>query len=93
MDYLRSGWPPKLIRDRLGLTASQVEAAQRYIDEHGPEVETEYQTVVCDAEQNRQYWDERLRDREAAIAARPAKPEEAVVRAKLAATKARLDGR
>lgn len=89
LDYVHSGWPPKLIRDRLNLTDQQITDAFDYIAAHRTQVEAEYQQVLRDAEEIRQYWEERNRERLAAIAALPPKPEQAAIRAKLAATKAK----
>jgi hypothetical protein len=91
MDYVNAAWPPKLIRDGLNLTDEQVAGALRYINEHRAEVEAEYQQVLRDAEETRRYWDERNRERLAAIASVPPKPEQAAVRAKLAEAKAKLN--
>jgi uncharacterized protein (DUF433 family) len=93
LDYVHAGWPPKLIRDRLNLSDEQIRAALDYIAMHHVEVEAEYQQVLRDAEANRQYWEERHRERFAAIAALPPKPEHAAIRAKLAAAKAKLGQR
>lgn len=90
MDYIYAGWPPKLIRDRLNLTDQQITDALDYIALHRTEVETEYQQVLRDAEEIRQYWEELNRERLAAIAALPPKPEQAAIRARLAAAKAKL---
>jgi len=91
LDYIHAGWPAKLIRDRLNLTDQQITDALEYIAAHHAEVEAEYQQVRHEAEEIRQYWEERYHERLAAIAARPPKPEQAVVRAKLAAAKAKLN--
>jgi uncharacterized protein (DUF433 family) len=71
LDYVHVGWPPKLIRDRLNLTDHQITDALDYITTHQAEVETEYQQVLRDAEEIRQYWEQRNRERLAAIAALP----------------------
>ncbi len=84
MDYMVDGWPPKLIRDRLELTDRQITDVMAYIGEHRAEVEAEYQTVLRDAEEIRQYWEERNRERFAWIVAQPPKPELARIREKLA---------
>jgi len=68
----------------------EITDALDYITAHRAEVEAEYQQVLHDAQEIRQYWEERYRERLAAIAARPPKPEQAAIRAKLAAAKARL---
>ena len=91
MDYIHAGWPPKLIRDRLNLTDQQMSDALDYIATHQTEVETEYQQALRDAEEIRHYWEEHNRERLAAIATRPPKPEQAAIRAKLAAAKAKLN--
>lgn len=91
LDYIHAGWPPKLIRDRLNLTDQQITDALDYIATHQTEVETEYQQVLCDAAEIRHYWEEQNRERLAAIAALPPKPEQAAIRARLAAAKAKLN--
>jgi uncharacterized protein (DUF433 family) len=93
MDYLVADWPPKLIRDRLDLTDQQIEVALDYINQHRTEVETEYQEVLRSAEESRHYWEERNRERLAAIAKRPPQPGQEAIRAKLKAWKAQLESR
>ncbi|MGH9831456.1 MAG: DUF433 domain-containing protein [Blastocatellia bacterium] len=90
MDYVKADWPPKLIRDRLNLTDQQVADALAYIDQHREEVEAEYQQVLAESEEMKREWEEKRREIEAAIADKPVKPEEAEIRAKLAAAKAKL---
>lgn len=90
LDYVHAGWPPKLMQDRLSLTNEQVQAALAYIAVNAAEVQEEYQQVLRDAEASRQYWEEQQHDQIAAIAARPVPPEQAAVRAKLAAVRADL---
>ena len=89
MDYVTAGWPPKLIRDWLDLSDQQITGAMAYIEEHRAEVEAEYQQVLQEAEENRRYWEEYNRERRARVAARPDRPEQGALRAKLAAQKAR----
>lgn len=93
MDYFTAGYPAKLIREKLCLTDAQVDAALSYIKSHQTEVEVEYQQVLQIAEENRQYWEERNRERLAHIAAMPPKPGQQVIRAKLQAWKDRLESR
>ena len=69
MDYVKAGWPPSLIRDRLNLTDQQVADVIDYIEAHREQVETEYQMVLQQAEKNRRYWEERNRERLAQIEA------------------------
>lgn len=91
MDYLKQDWPSKLIRDWLDISDGQVRAALEYIAQHRSEVEAEYAQVLKDAEEIRQYWEERNRERLAQIAALPPKPGQEAIRAKLAARKAQRE--
>jgi uncharacterized protein (DUF433 family) len=91
MDYVTAGWPPQLIRDRLDLTDQQMTDVMSYIDLHRAEVEAEYQTVLQTAQEIRQYWEERNRERLAQIAAQPPKPGQEAIRKKLQAWKARIE--
>jgi hypothetical protein len=90
MDYLTEDWPPTLIRDVMDLTDEQIAGVMQYIADHRDQVEAEYQQVLRQAEANRQYWEERNRERFARIAAMPPKPEYAAIHARLAAYKAKL---
>jgi uncharacterized protein (DUF433 family) len=93
MDYLMASYPPKLIGEKLCLTDAQVNAALSYIKAHQAEVEAEYQEVLQLAEGNRQYWEERNRDRFARVAATPPKPGQEAAYAKLQAWKDRLESK
>lgn len=90
MDYVIADWPPKLIRDRLNLTEQQITDVMDYIAAHRVEVETEYQDVLQEAQANRQYWEDRNRERFAQIAALPPKPGQEALREKLRAWKTRI---
>lgn len=61
-----------------------------YIREHREEVETEYELVIRQAEERRQYWEERTGERLAEIAKLPPKPGQEAIRAKLEEAKKRL---
>lgn len=95
LDYLHDGWPPHLIRDWLNLTDEQLRVALDYIAAHRDEVEAEYRQVLASAEEIRGYWEERNRDRLAAIAARhadaPPDPRRDALRTKLAEHRARRE--
>ena len=91
MDYLKADWPPKLIQDRLNLTAKQMADVMEYIETHRAEVEAEYQLVLQQAEEIRQYWENRNRERFAEIAAMPPKPGQEEIQAKLQAWKKKLE--
>jgi uncharacterized protein (DUF433 family) len=90
LDYLHAGWPPHLIRDEFNLTDHQMTEVMQYIETHHDAVEAEYQTVLQQAEENRQYWEARNKERLAKIAALPPKPGQEVLRAKLQAAKEKL---
>jgi uncharacterized protein (DUF433 family) len=90
MDYLTAQYPPEYIRNMLNLTLEQVNAALSYIEENRVEVEAEYQSVLQEAEEIRQYWEERNRERLAQIKALPPKPGQEEVREKLQAWKEKL---
>lgn len=91
MDYVTEHYPPKFIRSMLNLTDEGVDAALAYIDAHRAEVETEYQLVLKEAEELRQYYEEQNRDRIARIAAKPPKPGTEAIRAKLQAERDKLE--
>jgi uncharacterized protein (DUF433 family) len=88
MDCVVDGWPPKLIRDRFDLTDQQIADVMAYLADHRAEVEAEYQQVLRDSEEVRRYWEDRNLDRFARIAALPHDPDQAAIRAKLAAYRA-----
>ncbi|MBD1808349.1 DUF433 domain-containing protein [Microcoleus sp. FACHB-SPT15] len=93
MDYVTAEYPPKFIRGMLNLTDEQVNAALFYIEANRAEVEAEYQTVLKEAEEIRQYWEERNREHFARIAAMPQKPGREALWAKLQAQKARHESK
>ncbi|MBM0742280.1 DUF433 domain-containing protein [Phormidium sp. CLA17] len=91
MDYVTAQYPSKFIRSLLDLTEEQINAALSYIEANRVEVEAEYQVVLKQAEENRQYWEERNRERFTQIAAMPPKPEQEALWAKLREQKAKHD--
>lgn len=91
MDYLVEQYPAKFIRAMLSLTDEQVSSALSYIDAHRAKVEAEYQAVLREAEELRQYYEEQNRDLIAHIAAKPPRPGTEVIRAKLRAERAKLE--
>ncbi len=90
MDYIKAGKSAETIRDDFRLTIKQTADALDYIEKHRAEVETEYEQVLKEAEEEQQYWEERNRERFAQIAALPPKPGQEEIRAKLQATKTKL---
>jgi uncharacterized protein (DUF433 family) len=89
MDYIHANYPRHLIRHQFYLTDEQFDAAISYIDAHYEEVESEYQIVVQQAEEIRDYWNERNKERIANISKLPPKPEYASAWQKLQARKAK----
>jgi uncharacterized protein (DUF433 family) len=91
MDYLNAGWAAKLVQGWLRLTDAQMDVALSYIATHRKEVEAEYKEVLQTAQEIREYWEEKNRERFARIAALPPKPGQEAIRAKLQAHKAKLE--
>ena len=90
MDYIHANYPRHLIRHQFYLTDEQFNGAMSYIDNHYEDVESEYQTVLEQAEEIRHYWEERNKDRIADISKLPPKPEYLSAWQKLQARKAKL---
>ncbi|NMG08760.1 DUF433 domain-containing protein [Brasilonema sp. UFV-L1] len=90
MDHLKAGWTPKLIRHWLPLTEEQLNAALSFIDVNRTEVEAEYQTVLQETQEIREYWEDKNRERLTQIAKLSPKPEQEEIHAKLQAWKAKL---
>lgn len=88
MAYLIGRHPPKFIRSLFDLTEAQMDAALSYIEENRAVIEAEYQTVLKEAEETRQYWEERNREHFTRITAMPRKPEHEALWAKLQEQKA-----
>ncbi|MBE9093098.1 MULTISPECIES: DUF433 domain-containing protein [unclassified Tychonema] len=89
MDYVIAQYPPKFIRSLFDLTEDQINAALSYIDTHRAEVDAEYQVVLKETEELRQYYEEQNRDRVARIATLPPPPGLEAAWEKLQASKAR----
>jgi len=87
MDFLKADCPHEEIMTCFRLTIRQMNDVLKYIETHRDEVESEYRQVVSQAEQRRQYWDERNKERFRLIA--EAKPK-SDLRSRLQAWKARL---
>ncbi|HEY9647366.1 MAG TPA: DUF433 domain-containing protein [Chroococcidiopsis sp.] len=89
MDYVTAQYPPQFIRSLFDLTEDQINAALSYIEVNRPEVDAEYQLVLKQAEENRQYWEERSREHLAHIAKVYPKPDQEALWAKLQEQKTR----
>ncbi|MEQ8466431.1 DUF433 domain-containing protein [Coleofasciculus sp. E1-EBD-02] len=83
MDYLKADYPHKYIRDIFNLTDEQMNGVLAYIEAHQAEVEAKYQEVLQTAQEIRDYWQERNRERLAKIAAAPPRSGYEAVRLKL----------
>jgi hypothetical protein len=81
----------KSIQGLFELTEEQINAALAYIEANRATVEAEYQIVLKEAEELRQYYEEKNRDLIARLAAQPPKPGQEAVRAKLQAAKAKFE--
>lgn len=90
MDYLKDEWPPHLIQDWFNLTDEQIQGVLDYVEAHQEEVDAEYQQVLADADEIKQYWEEHNRERFAKIATLPPPPGKEVAWAKLQKKKAKL---
>jgi uncharacterized protein (DUF433 family) len=71
MDYVTGQYPPKFIRAMLNLTDEEVTAALSYIEMHREEVEAEYQLVLKEAEELKQYYEVQNRELTERIAKMP----------------------
>jgi uncharacterized protein (DUF433 family) len=89
MDYIHTGYAPHLIRNYFYITDDQFSAAMSYIETHRAEVEAEYQSVLQQAEEIRQYWEELNKERLAYVATLTPKPEYKAAWEKLQARKAK----
>ena len=89
MDYVTAQYPPKFIRSLFNLTDEQINEALTYIETNRAQVEAEYQIVLKEAEELRQYYEERNRDLIARLATKPPKPGMEAAWEKLQAQKAK----
>ncbi len=89
MDYVVGQYPPKFIRGLFNLTEDQINAALAYIQTNRAEVAAEYQMVLKESEELRQYYEERNRDLIARLAVKPPKPGMEAAWEKLQAQKAK----
>src|SRR5919202_2956614 len=89
MDYVKAQYPSKFIRALFNLTDEQINAALSYIEANRAEVEAEYQLVLSEAEELRQYYEEQNRELITRIATKPPKPGMEAAWEKLQAQKAK----
>ena len=93
MDYVTAQYPPKFIQGLFDLTQEQIDAALSYIETHRAEVEAEYQQVLQETEDLRQYYEGQNRERAARSASKPPKPGTEAAWEKLRAAKAKRESR
>lgn len=93
MDYVTAQYPPKFIQGLFDLTEEQINTALAYIEAHRADVEAEYQQVLKEAEELRQYYEEQNRERVARIAAQPPKPGYEAAWEKLRVAKAKRESK
>jgi uncharacterized protein (DUF433 family) len=93
MDYVTAQYPPKFIQGLFDLTKEQIDVALSYIETHRAEVEAEYQQVLQETEELRQYYKEQNRERAVRSATKPPKPGTEVAWEKLRAAKAKRESR
>ncbi|NES19058.1 MAG: DUF433 domain-containing protein [Symploca sp. SIO3E6] len=74
MDYLKAQYPPKFIRGLFNLTDEQINVALAYIKANRAEVEAEYQVVLKQCEELREYYEKRNHHLIARLAKKPPKP-------------------
>jgi uncharacterized protein (DUF433 family) len=93
MDYVIAQYPSKFIQGLFDLTEEQINIALAYIEAHRTEVEAEYQQVLKEAEELRQYYEEQNRERVARSATQPPKPGTEPAWEKLRAAKAKRESK
>lgn len=93
MDYVTAQYPPKFIQGLFDLTEAQINAALAYIETNRVEVEAEYQQVLKESEELRQYYEERNRDLIDRLATKPPRPGMEAAWEKLQAQKAKHQAR
>ena len=89
MDYVVANYPSSFIRALFDLAESQIKAALSYIEANRAEIEAEYQLVLTQAEELKQYYEEQNRERMAQIETLPPPPGLEAAWKKLQAAKAR----
>lgn len=90
MDYLNDAHSPQSFRNYFPqITDEQFDAAILYINGNRTEVEAEYQIVLKQGEENRQYWEDRNREHFADISLIPSKPGKEALWEKLRVQKAK----
>jgi uncharacterized protein (DUF433 family) len=74
MDYLIAQYPSKFIQGLFELTEEQINVALNYIENNREKVELDYQQILQETEELRQYYEEQNREISAQIIAQSPKP-------------------
>ena len=91
MDYVVAQYPPRFIQGLFDLRPDQIDAALNYINQNRVEVEAEYQQVLKETEELRQYYEEQNRERTSRTATLAPKPGTEAAWEKLRAVKAQRE--
>ncbi len=89
IEYVIAQYPHSFICALFDLNDQQINAALSYIEANRTEVEAEYELVLKESEELRQYYEEQNRELIARIAAKPPKPGMEAAWEKLQAQKAK----
>ena len=89
MDYVTAQYPAQFIRSLFDLTEDQINTALSYIEKNWAEVDAEYQVVLKETQELRQYYEEENRELFARISTLPPPPGLEAAWEKLQASKAR----
>jgi hypothetical protein len=89
-DYVKADWPPTLIRQWFDVSDQQIAEGMACIAAHRDEVAAAYPFVLDQAEVTCADWEERNRERLAAVGQLPPEPGQEAAVAKLRARKAEL---
>jgi uncharacterized protein (DUF433 family) len=89
MDFEIAQYPAKFIANMLSLSIEQVHAALEYIETHRTEVEAEYRSIITEAAELHDYWQEQNRELNERVAKLPAPVGKEAAWEKLQAQKAK----
>jgi len=90
MDYVAAKYPPQFIQGLLHLTETQINEALKYIQANRVEVESEYQLVLKEAEELKNFYAEQNHELTAKISKMPSPSGREAVWQKLRQQKAEL---
>ncbi|MBI3948556.1 MAG: DUF433 domain-containing protein [Armatimonadetes bacterium] len=91
LDCLHEGWTAEQIAAWFRLPLTRVQGALVVIEANRDAVDAQYRQVLRQAEENRRYWEERLRERLQSAPRLPDSPGRARIRERLAEQRKRLE--